>query len=78
MELLTVTDTADHTADDKDDGPNYWTDNDSISSIERVAMPVKEISNNISSSFKRAFFFAKSKTPKTSKKIIEFLKYDPI
>lgn len=71
MELLTITDAADHTADDKDDGANYWTDNDSISSIERVAMPVKEISNNmiISSSFKRAFFFAKSKTPKTSKKM---------
>lgn len=59
MELLTITDAADHTADDKDDGANYWTDNDSISSIERVAMPVKEISNNISSSFKRAFFFCK-------------------
>lgn len=57
MELLTITDAADHTADDKDDSANYWTDNDSISSIERVAMPVKEISNNISSSFKRAFFF---------------------
>lgn len=48
MELLTITDAADHTADDKDDGANYWTDNDSISSIERVAMAVKEISNNIS------------------------------
>lgn len=76
MELLTITDAADHTADDKDDSANYWTDNDSISSIERVAMPVKEISNNISSSFKRAFFFCKKH--KTSKKIIEFLKYDPI
>lgn len=29
MELLTITDAADHTADDKDDGANYWTDNDS-------------------------------------------------
>lgn len=47
MELLTITDAADDTADDKDDSANYWTDNDSISSIERVAMPVKEISNNV-------------------------------
>lgn len=69
MELLTITDAADHTADDKDDGANYWTDNDSISSIEREAMPVKEISNNILSSFKRAYvFFAKSKTLRHLKK----------
>lgn len=76
MELFMVIDVVDYIVDDKDDGVNYWIDNDFILSIERVVMLVKEILNNILLSFKRVFFFVKSKIFKIFKKIIEFLKYD--
>lgn len=71
-----VIDIVDYIVDDKDDGVNYWIDNDFILSIERVVMLVKEILNNILLSFKRVFFFVKSKIFKIFKKIIGFLKYD--
>lgn len=71
-----IIDVVDYIVDDKDDGVNYWIDNDFILSIERVVMLVKEILNNILLSFKRVFFFVKSKIFKIFKKIIEFLKYD--
>lgn len=76
MELFMIIDVVDYIVDDKDDGVNYWIDNDFILSIERVVMLVKEILNNILLSFKRVFFFVKSKIFKIFKKIIEFLKYD--
>lgn len=60
MELFMVIDIVDYIVDDKDDGVNYWIDNDFILSIERVVMLVKEILNNILLSFKRVFFFVKS------------------
>lgn len=72
-----IIDVVDYIVDDKDDGVNYWIDNDFILSIERVVMLVKEILNNILLSFKRVFFFfVKSKIFKIFKKIIGFLKYD--
>lgn len=71
-----IIDVVDYIVDDEDDGVNYWIDNDFILSIERVVMLVKEILNNILLSFKRVFFFVKSKIFKIFKKIIEFLKYD--
>lgn len=71
-----IIDVVDYIVDDKDDGVNYWIDDDFILSIERVVMLVKEILNNILLSFKRVFFFVKSKIFKIFKKIIGFLKYD--
>lgn len=47
MELFMIIDVVDYIVDDKDDGVNYWIDNDFILSIERVVMLVKEILNNI-------------------------------
>lgn len=77
MELFMIIDVVDYIVDDKDDGVNYWIDNDFILSIERVVVLVKEILNNILLSFKRVFFFfVKSKIFKIFKKIIGFLKYD--
>lgn len=66
-----IIDVVDYIVDDKDDGVNYWIDNDFILSIERVVMLVKEILNNmiILLSFKRVFFFVKSKIFKIFKKM---------
>lgn len=71
MELFMIIDVVDYIVDDKDDGVNYWIDNDFILSIERVVMLVKEILNNmiILLSFKRVFFFVKSKIFKIFKKM---------